>query len=238
MRVAVIPARGGSKRLPRKNIRPFAGKPMIAYSIECARDSGLFGRVVVSTDDEEIAQVARQHGAEVPFVRPPELSDDYTGTTEVVAHAVQFLQQQQNLTAVCCIYATAPFVDRDDLARGWSLLESGDWQYVFSATTFAFPIFRSFRVTATHGVQMFFPEHFLTRSQDLPEALHDAGQFYWGRPQAWLERRRIFDEGSTIVAIPRWRVQDIDTAEDWHRAETIARTLGWSIEADRGPPRG
>lgn len=237
MRVAVIPARGGSKRIPRKNIRNFAGKPMIAYSIECALGSGLFERVIVSTDDNEIAQVAREYGADVPFVRPPELSDDYTGTTDVVAHAVQFLQRAHSLTAVCCIYATAPFIDRDDLARGCSLLESGDWQYVFSATTFAFPIFRSFRVTATHAVQMFFPEHFHTRSQDLPEAMHDAGQFYWGRPQAWLERRRIFDEGSTIVAIPRWRTQDIDTAEDWHRAEALARALGWSIEADRESSR-
>ncbi|MET0535996.1 MAG: pseudaminic acid cytidylyltransferase, partial [Steroidobacter sp.] len=188
MKVAVIPARGGSKRIPRKNVKRFAGKPMIAYSIECALGSGLFERVIVSTDDSEIAQVARDHGAEAPFVRPPELSDDHTGTTEVVAHAVQFLQQQHDLTAVCCIYATAPFVDRDDLVRGWSLLEAGDWHYVFSATTFGFPIFRSFRRTEANGVQMFFPEHLLTRSQDLPEAWHDAGQFYWGRPQAWLQR--------------------------------------------------
>jgi N-acylneuraminate cytidylyltransferase len=235
VRVAVIPARGGSKRLPGKNIRRFAGKPMIAYSIECALRSGLFDRVIVSTDDSEIAGVAIEHGAETPFVRPPELSDDHAGTTEVVAHAVQFLQQQASLTAVCCIYATAPFIDSEDLSRGWSLLQAGDWQYVFSATTFAFPIFRSFRRTESHAVQMFFPEHFTTRSQDLPEAMHDAGQFYWGRPQAWLEHRIIFGDRSTVVAIPRWRVQDIDTAEDWHRAETLALALGWSVAPTHSP---
>lgn len=229
MRVAVIPARGGSKRIPRKNIRRFAGKPMIAYSIQCALDSGLFERVIVSTDDADIAAVAVEHGAEAPFVRPPELSGDYAGTTEVVAHAVHFLQQQAAVSAVCCIYATAPFIAKEDVTSGCSLLENGDWQYVFSATTYAFPIFRSFRMSEGHGVQMLFPEHFTTRSQDLPEALHDAGQFYWGRPEAWLAHERIFSDRATIVAVPRWRVQDIDTAEDWQRAETMAQALGWTV---------
>lgn len=233
MRVAVIPARGGSKRLPRKNIRSFAGKPMISYSIRCALECGLFDRVIVSTDDAEIAQIAIEHGAEAPFVRPPSLSDDHTGTTEVVAHAVEFLQREAALTAVCCIYATAPFIAKEDVKRGYALLEAGDWQYVFSATTYAFPIFRSFRMNETHGLQMFYPEYFGTRSQDLPEALHDAGQFYWGLPQAWVERQRIFSERSTIVAVPRWRVQDIDTAEDWQRAETLAQAQGWSVQPER-----
>lgn len=233
MRVAVIPARGGSKRIPRKNILPFAGKPMIAYSIQCARDSGLFDRVIVSTDDAEIAKIAVEQGAEAPFVRPPELSDDYAGTTEVIAHAVEFLQRQATLTAVCCIYATAPFIDKEDVQRGCSLLEAGDWEYVFSATTYGYPIFRSFRMNEAHGVQMFYPEHFGTRSQDLPEALHDAGQFYWGRPRAWLDRARIFSDRATIVSVPRWRVQDIDTTEDWHRAETLAQALGWSLPSGR-----
>jgi len=233
VRIAVIPARGGSKRIPRKNIRPFAGKPMIAYSIHCALDSGLFERVIVSTDDAEIAKVATGLGAEAPFVRPPDLSDDYTGTTEVIAHAVEFMQGQLPLSAVCCIYATAPFIAKEDIARGCALLEAGSWQFVFSATTYAFPIFRSFRTTQGQGVQMFFPEHFGSRSQDLPEALHDAGQFYWGRPQAWLDRQPIFSERSTIVAVPRWRVQDIDTAEDWHRAETLAQAQGWSLLPER-----
>jgi pseudaminic acid cytidylyltransferase len=226
MKAAVIPARGGSKRIPRKNIRLFAGKPMIAHSIGAALRSGLFDRVIVSTDDEEIANVGREYGAEVPFIRPSELADDHIGTTEVIAHAVEQLRSRgADLSAVCCIYATAPFIRKEDLAYGLAILEGGSWQYVFSATTYASPIFRSFQKNQGGGLRMFFPEHFNTRSQDLPEAMHDAGQFYWGRPQAWLDKVRIFDVNSTVVTIPRWRVQDIDTEEDWARAESMAGRL-------------
>ena len=226
MRIAVIPARGGSKRIPRKNIKLFCGKPMIAWSIAVAKSSGLFEHVIVSTDDAEVADVARQWGAEVPFMRPEVLSNDYAATTPVIAHATQWaLDQGFDVTAVCCIYSTAPFVQTDDLKRGWDALESGDWDYAFTVTDFAAPIFRSFKQTAEGGIEMFFPEHFDTRSQDLPVALHDAGQFYWGRPAAWLEGKRIFDRHSKSLVIPRWRVQDIDTEEDWIRAESIATYL-------------
>ena len=223
MKIAVIPARGGSKRIPRKNIKDFCGKPMIAWSIEAAKTSGLFDRIIVSTDDDAIAEVAKRWGAEVPFMRPIELANDYAGTTEVIAHATQwFLDRGLEVTAVCCIYATAPFVQAADLKRGLEALESGDWAYAFTVTEYAAPIFRSFKQTAEGGIEMFFPEHFSTRSQDLPTALHDAGQFYWGRPAAWIEGKRIFDRHSTPVVIPRWRVQDIDTQEDWVRAEILA----------------
>jgi N-acylneuraminate cytidylyltransferase len=235
MNVAVIPARGGSKRIPRKNVRLFAGVPMIAHPIRCAIDSGLFDRVVVSTDDEEIARVAEQYGAVAPFRRPHDLSDDHTGTVPVVAHAVEWLRDNgASPTAVCCIYATAPFVRPGDLAEGRSLLSRGDWRYVFSATTFAFPIFRAFRERSTDGLEMFFPEHANTRSQDLPEALHDAAQFYWGRPDAWAGQELIFGCRSTIVRIPRWRVQDIDTPEDWERAEVLWRVLASEPPGRRG----
>jgi len=223
MKIAVIPARGGSKRIPRKNIKPFSGKPMIAWSIEAAKSSGLFDRIIVSTDDAEIAEVAKQWGAEVPFMRPEALSNDHAGTTPVIAHATQWaLAQGMDVEAVCCIYATAPFVQVDDLKRGWEALESGDWDYAFTVTDFAAPIFRAFRQTKEGGIEMFYPEHFAARSQDLPVALHDAGQFYWGRPAAWIEGKRIFDHRSKPVLIPRWRVQDIDTPDDWERAEILA----------------
>lgn len=226
MNIAVIPARGGSKRIPRKNIMPFCGKPMIAWSINAAKESGLFDHIIVSTDDAEIAEVAIGWGAETPFVRPPELSNDHAGTTPVVAHATQWaLDQKIAVSAVCCIYATAPFVQTEDLKRGWEALDSGDWDYAFTVTDFAAPIFRSFKQTAEGGIEMFFPEHFATRSQDLPVALHDAGQFYWGRPDAWLSGKRIFDRRSKPVQIPRWRVQDIDTPEDWERAEIVAPVI-------------
>jgi len=226
MKLAVIPARGGSKRIPRKNIKEFCGKPMIAWTIEAAMESGLFDRIIVSTDDIEIAEVAKQWGAEVPFMRPDELSDDHSGTTEVIAHATQWaLDQELKVKAVCCIYATAPFIQVDDLQRGWDALESDDWAYAFSATEYAAPIFRSFKQSVDGGVEMFFPEHFSTRSQDLTDAFHDAGQFYWGRPNAWVQGERIFDRHSFALLIPSWRVQDIDTPDDWQRAEALYKVL-------------
>ena len=226
MNIAIIPARGGSKRIIRKNIRDFCGKPMIAWSIEVAKGSELFDHIVVSTDDDEIANVAEQWGAEVPFRRPAELSNDYAGTTEVIAHATQWaLERGWPVTAVCCIYATAPLLLVDDLKQGLEALESGDWEYAFAATDFAAPIFRSFKQHADGGIEMFFPNHFSTRSQDLPTALHDAGMFYWGLPTAWTEGKRIFDRHSVSIVIPRWRVQDIDDQDDWARAELIYKLL-------------
>ena len=226
MNIAIIPARGGSKRIPRKNIKTFCGKPMIAWSIEAAKEANLFDRIIVSTDDEEIAKVAKKWGAEVPFMRPAELSNDFAGTTEVITHATKWVQDQGwPLEAVCCIYATAPFVRQNDLQRGLDALRSGPWAYAFTAAEYAAPVFRSFKQVESGGIEMFFPEHFSTRSQDLPMALHDAGQFYWGRPNAWLSGARIFDRHSTPVFIPRWRVQDIDTVDDWVRAEMMAPVI-------------
>lgn len=224
--IAVIPARGGSKRIPRKNVKYFCGKPMIAWSIEAAKRSNLFDRIIVSTDDAEVAEVAKQWGAEVPFVRPGELSDDYVGITEVISHATQWvLNQNQPITAVCCILATAPLIQVNDIERGLELLNSGDWAYAIAVTDFAAPIFRAFREHPDGGLEMFFPEHFPTRSQDLPAALHDAGQFCWGRPNAWIEGKNGIDRHSIPVKIPRWRVQDIDNEDDWIRAESLARLM-------------
>lgn len=226
MLVAVIPARGGSKRIPRKNIREFDGKPMIAYSIDCALRSRLFDRVIVSTDDQEIARVAGDVGAEVPFMRPHELADDHTGTIDVIAHTVDWLRTDGTAPdAVCCIYATAPFICEEDLEKGRGILDEGPWKYVFSATSYEAPVQRSFVENADGGLQMCFPEQFHTRSQDLPVVFHDAAQFYWGRSQAWLDRVEIFAPTSSIVSVPRWQVQDIDTEEDWLRAETMMGVL-------------
>lgn len=226
MRLAVIPARGGSKRIPRKNIKLFSGKPMIAWSIEAALQSGCFDQVVVSTDDAEIAAVARQYGAQVPFMRPAALSDDHTGTTAVVAHAIDwFAAQGQMPEQVCCLYATAPFVSVDDLRRGLAVLTETGADYAFSVTSYAFPIQRAIRITTAGRVEMFNPEHFNTRSQDLEEAYHDAGQFYWGKASAWLHGNIIFSTASAPVMLPRYRVQDIDTPEDWLRAEWMFKAL-------------
>ena len=226
MTIAVIPARGGSKRIPRKNIRPFLGKPIIAWPIEAARDSGLFDHIIVSTDDEEIASVARQWGAEVPFLRPAALADDHTGTMPVVAHAVRWaLEHNWPADPVCCIYATAPFVTPDDLRKGHELLLQTGKAHVFSVAPFPYPIQRALRITEDGGIKMFQPEHFHSRSQDLEQAWHDAGQFYWSRAQAVLQDIPIFSEQASPVKLPPHRVQDIDTEEDWKRAEILMRIL-------------
>lgn len=227
MKLAVIPARGGSKRIPRKNIRLFCGRPMIAWSIRAAVDSGCFDRVIVSTDDEEIATVAREHGAEVPFMRPAELSDDYTGTIPVIAHAITTMEEivGRPVADTCCIYATAPFVQPEDLQRGLEILHQTGSEFAFSVTSYAFPIQRAIRIREDGRVEMFYPEHFSTRSQDLEEAWHDAGQFYWGRSAAWKSGTAIFGPKSAPVSLPRHRVQDIDTPEDWERAEWMFRAL-------------
>jgi pseudaminic acid cytidylyltransferase len=226
MNLCVIPARGGSKRIPRKNIKEFCGKPMIAWSIEAATQSGCFDRIIVSTDDEEIASVAQQYGAEIPFLRPAELSDDYTGTTAVVAHAIDWQNTNGKEAAnVCCLYATAPFVNPNNLVDGLNLLKTADADYAFSVTTYAFPIQRAIRITSENCVEMFQPEHFNTRSQDLEEAWHDAGQFYWGKASAWLEHKLIFGLSSVPVILPRCQVQDVDTQEDWLQAELMFSVL-------------
>ena len=219
MKVAIIPARGGSKRIPRKNIKPFHGQPMIAWSIQAALQSDCFDHVIVSTDDYEIADISKAHGATVPFIRPVELSDDYTGTIPVIAHAIDWVNQHiGNVELACCIYATAPFVSAEDIRHGLRLLLDSNADYAFTVTSYAFPIQRAIRITTQNRIEMFNPEHFSTRSQDLEEAWHDAGQFYWGRSEAWLAAKPLFSRYSVPVPLPRHRVQDIDTLEDWERA--------------------
>ena len=226
MKLAVIPARGGSKRIPYKNIKSFGGKPMIAWSIQAAKESGMFDRIVVSTDDTEIADIARDFGADVPFLRPAELSDDHTGTTPVVAHAIDWHQARgYDPSQICCIYATAPFVQADDIRQGADALTQSDADFAFSVTSFAFPIQRAIRLRTDGRVEMFEPDHFQTRSQDLPEAYHDAAQFYWGTRSAWLSGMPIFCAASVPVILPRFRVQDIDTPEDWEQAEALMQAI-------------
>ena len=226
MKVAIIPARGGSKRIPRKNIREFCGKPMIAWSIEAARQSGCFDQIIVSTDDAEIAEISRVYGAEVPFMRPAELSDDHTATIPVISHALRWLEQNANSAEIaCCIYATAPFIQPSDLQKGLDILEQSGADYAFSVTSYESPIQRAIRITAENRVEMFNPEYFETRSQDLEAAYHDAGQFYWGRSEAWLDGKPIFSQGAVPIILQRDRVQDIDTQEDWKRAENLFSML-------------
>ncbi len=221
--VAIIPARGGSKRIPRKNLLPFDGVPMIVRSIRTALDSGLFEQVVVSTDDAEIADVARAHGAQVPFMRPAALADDYTGTAAVIVHA---LQQLPAFDYACCVYATAPLLQARYLRQGIELLEQRpDKSFAFSVCGFGFPVQRALTLDEQGALTALYPEFRETRSQDLPEAFQDAGQFYWGRSAAWLRGEVLYSPASLPVILPRHLVQDIDTPEDWKRAEYLYAAL-------------
>lgn len=229
MTCAIIPARGGSQRIPRKNIRPFCGKPMIGWVIETLRSAGCFERIIVSTDDTEIADVARDFGADVPFVRPADLADAFTGTTDVITHALSWLEGQgERVDALACVYATAAFLRPEDLQNGRARFEEGEWDFTFAATPFAAPIERALRRSETGAMEMDNPAMFPVRSQDLAPAFHDAGQFYLGKAEAWREKRPIFGAASTAVEIPPWRVQDIDTPEDWTRAELLFKLLGYA----------
>lgn len=226
MKLCVIPARGGSKRIPRKNVKGFNGKPMITYSIEAALESGCFDKVIVSTDDLEIAEVAKQYGAEVPFMRPEELSNDYAGTLPVIKHAIEWFDGQETRPSqVCCLYATAPFVTATHIQNAYKQFQDTQAEYCFTATSFPFPIQRAIKLLEQNRVEMFYPENFNTRSQDLEEAFHDAGQFYWGTAEAFTLEKPIFSEYASAYLLPRHLVQDIDTPEDLVRAELMHQVL-------------
>ena len=223
--IAVIPARGGSKRIPRKNIKDFFGKPLIAYSIEVALTSNLFEKVIVTTDDEEIAAIAKECGAEIPFIRPQELSDDFTGTTDVVNHAINYLEKLGETYEYCCtIYATAPFLQVKYLIEGFEALENCDAVNAFSSTSMPFPIQRTFKLDKNGRCEMFTPEYYTTRSQDLEEAYQDAGQFYWSKLNKESDKI-MFGSDSIPIMLPRYLVQDIDTLEDWKRAEYMYEAI-------------
>jgi len=226
MNIAIIPARGGSKRIPRKNIKQFHGKPLIAYSIDAAIKSGCFDKIIVSTDDQEIAEVAMKYGAEVAFMRPANISDDYATTLDVIQHAIQWFEEHDcPVKNACCIYATAPFLSAEFIQQGLTTLTQNDIDYAFSATSYAFPIQRAVKINSEQRVVMFEPAHINTRSQDLEEAYHDAGQFYWGTASAFVAKKAIFGPRSSAVLLPRKRVQDIDTPEDWEYAEALYRAI-------------
>ena len=220
--VAIIPARGGSKRIPNKNIKIFAGEPIISYSIKAAQETELFDRIIVSTDSEEIAEVAKSYGAQVPFIRPADLADDFTGTTPVVLHALNWLNKHGfSPEYLCCIYATAPFISARYLKKGLRLLMENNAASAFTVTTFPYPIFRALKIDNDNRLEMFWPEHKYSRSNDLPVAYHDAGQFYWADTGKFLKEKAFFSPDAIPIILPRFLVQDIDTPEDWSVAERM-----------------
>lgn len=225
MNIAIIPARGGSKRIPGKNSKLFSGKPMIAWAIGCALESKIFDKVIVSTDDDFIAEVARSAGAETPFLRPANLADDLTPTVPVIAHAVEVCQSMGwAIEHACCIYPCAPFLQTSDLINAFTLMQENDANFAYPVTDYAHPIQRAMRRLPAGQMQLFQPEHELTRTQDLEKSYHDTGQFYWGKASAWTARMKMHTDGVGMV-VPNWRVVDIDSADDWKRAELLHEVL-------------
>lgn len=227
MNIAIIPARGGSKRIPRKNIKDFCGQPMLAYPIRAALQSGVVDKVVVSTDDHEIADIARQYGAEVPFMRDSQLADDHTGTTAVIRDALQQLQQMTwNIENCACLYATTPLLNANLIKTLFDQLIATNADYVFTAARFSFPIQRALVKMETGGVAPFDPTSIGKRSQDLTPTYHDAGQLYWAKASTWLNPQKgVFGANSQLYELPSHLVQDIDTPEDWRRAELLYQLL-------------
>lgn len=218
--VAIITARGGSKRIPNKNIRDFCGKPILSYSIATALESGLFEEVMVSTDSEAIADVARKYGAKVPFMRSPKNADDFAGTADVIAEVLETYRQAGRVfTKGCCVYPTAPMLTVDTLRRGYDLFEGGNYDVVFPVLRYSYPIQRSLRLSEKQQASMLWPENYPKRSQDLEPVYHDAGQFYWFQAEQITQSRRLFGENCGGLVIDDLLAQDIDHESDWQLAE-------------------
>lgn len=218
--LCIIPARGGSKRIPRKNIKNFLGKPIIGYSIEAALQSGLFDEVMVSTDDKQIAEIAKNLGAKVPFLRSDVTSDDFASTYDVIYEVIKnYNERGKAFTNICCIYPTSPLLKINQLKLGLDLLIKGDYTSVFPIVRYSYPILRSLRLEEGNRVTMNFPEYQLSRSQDLPDSFHDAGQFYWCNWVLLLQEGQMFTQNSAGIILDEIQVQDIDNLTDWKLAE-------------------
>lgn len=228
MSLAIIPARGGSKRIPRKNIRPFNGRPIISYAVDVARASGLFDHIIVSTEDEEVASVARECGAETPFIRPNDLANDETPTVPVVVHGIQKCKDLGwSFEHVCCIYPAVPLLEAEDLREALEMLSANRSDYCVSIAKFPSVVQRALKRLDGGEIRPFYSQYEMTRTQDLDAAYYDVGQFYWGKTNAWLRNPKLH-HSSVGYVIPSWRAIDIDTPEDWLRAELLYRCLKFS----------
>jgi len=218
--VCIIPARGGSKRIPRKNIKDFLGKPIIAYSIEVALQSGLFDEVMVSTDDLEIAEIGKKYGVKVPFLRSGKNSDDHASTADVLEEVIKdYLKAGKEFSHACCLYPTAPFVKPEHLIEGNKMIMNNGVDSVFPIVKFDYPIWRGLRKKEKGEVEMVWNEYSNSRSQDLEQVFHDAGQWYWFNVKRFLDGMKLFTENSKGIELSPLEVQDIDNDHDWHLAE-------------------
>lgn len=218
--LCIIPARGGSKRIPRKNVKAFCGKPIISYSIEVAINSGLFDEIMVSTEDKEVAEISRQYGAKIPFFRTEKNADDFATTADVLEEVIlEYERLGQYFDNVCCIYPTAPLVSIVKLVEGFQKLNSSEIQSVFPVTKFEYPIWRGFSMDPNCKMEMLWKEHLNSRSQDLQPVFHDVGQWYWIKTKSFLVNKKLFSDNSIGIELPALEVQDIDNPTDWKLAE-------------------
>jgi len=225
-KIAIIPARGGSKRIPRKNIKYFLGKPIIAYSIEAALKSNLFEEIMVSTDDKEIAEIAKKYGAKVPFIRSDKNANDYATTVDVIQEVLsEYKKLNFNFEEACCIYPTAPFITDKTLLKAFKTFKKNGFDCVFPVMEFSFPIQRALKIGVNKKMSLFQPKHLTSRSQDLESTYHDAGQFYWFQTKELLEKRRLWTDNTGVIVIKESEGQDIDTIEDWKLAEIKYKIL-------------
>lgn len=230
-KLCIIPARGGSKRIPRKNIKPFLGKPIIEYSIHAALGSGIFDEVIVSTDDHEISTIAIEAGAKVPFKRSKKNADDFATTVDVILEVLNsYSTNNQHFTTACCIYPTAPFVSSSLLKKGLELLKKEDYDSVFPVLPFSFPIQRAIKINSQKRIELFQPEHQNSRSQDLEKAYHDAGQFYWFKTTIVQELKKLWTDNSGVIHLNEMQAQDIDTEMDWKLAELKYKIMHPQVE--------
>jgi N-acylneuraminate cytidylyltransferase len=219
-KICIIPARGGSKRIPRKNVKMFLGKPVISYSIEAAKNSGLFDEIMVSTDDQEIAETAKQLGASVPFLRSSENSNDFATTIDVLKEVLaEYKKSGTEFTHVCCIYPVAPLIQTKHIIEGFELLIHTNCNAVIPVATFEYPVWRSFKKSENNLLSYQWPEYKRSRSQDLEELFHDAGQWYWSRSECMSTYNSLVTENTQGLEIPMIHVQDIDNEQDWMLAE-------------------
>jgi|APSaa5957512535_1039671.scaffolds.fasta_scaffold21268_2 pseudaminic acid cytidylyltransferase len=226
MNICVIPARGGSKRIKKKNIKFFLGKPVIAYSILAALKSNCFDQVIVSTDDEEIKNISEKWGAKVPFIRPKDLSDDYTPINDVVIHSLEsMINLGYDVKNVCCVYATAPFIQPKYIHLSYKELLKRDKFFCLSVCQFTYPVQRALKLMAGNTIEPIWDKYIPMRSQDLVHAYHDSGQFYWGTAKAFIKNKEVLSSNSTYIVLPSYLVQDIDTLDDWKRAELMFEVL-------------
>jgi len=220
--IAVIPARSGSKRIPRKNVKTIAGLPAIAYPIRLAIDSGIFERVIVTTDDKSIADISISLGAEVPFIRSSILSNDFAGTVDVVSDVASFLiKNKEKVDYICCIYPVTPLLRVHRLQEAFELVVNGNWDFVLPAIEFTTPIERGFKKTIFGSIELVNPEYMSTRTQDISKTFHDAGQFYFGKTEAWIHKKPILGGNSTFLELSKYEVLDVDDIEDWAFLEQI-----------------